>query len=238
MPSTRSWSTVPNTCWPMSLGSRRWGRSGCDGSGMASTGKQTSSLTRTSPSPRATPSPSGRVMPCSTRCRASQTPSFIPIRVRTTAAIPTSRSPTTTADAHELPELACSHPHRQADMRGGLASQPWPGDRGIPQRGDAKTPRPSALSERPRAKEGPVADSRTRTEAQPGTATDDTSIRPFQVNVPDEAIDELRRRIAGTRWPSRELVDDRSQGVQLATVQELARYWTTDYDWRTCEGKL
>jgi pimeloyl-ACP methyl ester carboxylesterase len=56
--------------------------------------------------------------------------------------------------------------------------------------------------------------------------------------MPDEAIAGLRRRIAATRWPTKELVEDRSQGVQLATIQELARYWTTDYDWRTCEGKL
>jgi pimeloyl-ACP methyl ester carboxylesterase len=63
-------------------------------------------------------------------------------------------------------------------------------------------------------------------------------IRPFQVEVPEEELAELRRRIASARWPSRELVDDRSQGVQLATLQELARYWTTDYDWRRCEARL
>src|SRR5690349_19052143 len=65
-----------------------------------------------------------------------------------------------------------------------------------------------------------------------------TDIRPFQVNMPDEAIADLRRRIAATRLPSKELVDDRSQGVQLATIQELARYWITDYDWRGCEARL
>src|SRR5512132_4173646 len=63
-------------------------------------------------------------------------------------------------------------------------------------------------------------------------------IRPFQVDIPDEALDDLRRRIAATRWPSRELVADRSQGVQSATIQALARYWTTEYDWRTCEARL
>jgi pimeloyl-ACP methyl ester carboxylesterase len=63
-------------------------------------------------------------------------------------------------------------------------------------------------------------------------------IRPFQVDIPDEALDDLRRRIAAARWPSRELVADRSQGVQLATMQELARYWATDYDWRKAEAKL
>jgi pimeloyl-ACP methyl ester carboxylesterase len=68
--------------------------------------------------------------------------------------------------------------------------------------------------------------------------SDQTEIRPFRVEVPDEAIADLRRRIAATRWPSRELVADRSQGVQLATIQELARYWSTDYDWRRCEAEL
>jgi pimeloyl-ACP methyl ester carboxylesterase len=66
----------------------------------------------------------------------------------------------------------------------------------------------------------------------------ETEIRSFQVDMPDEAIADLRRRIAATRWPSRELVADRSQGVQLATIQELARYWTTEYDWRACEARL
>jgi pimeloyl-ACP methyl ester carboxylesterase len=65
-----------------------------------------------------------------------------------------------------------------------------------------------------------------------------TDIRPFHVEIPEEQLDELRRRIAATRWPSKELVSDRSQGVQLATLQELARYWTTDYDWRKAEAKL
>jgi pimeloyl-ACP methyl ester carboxylesterase len=68
--------------------------------------------------------------------------------------------------------------------------------------------------------------------------TTQTAIRPFQVSVPQEDLDELRRRIAATRFPHRELVADRSQGVQLATMQALARYWTTDYDWRTCEARL
>ena len=66
----------------------------------------------------------------------------------------------------------------------------------------------------------------------------ETEIRPFRVGVPEEAIADLRRRIAATRWPSQELVADRSQGVQLATIQELARYWAADYDWRRCEAKL
>jgi pimeloyl-ACP methyl ester carboxylesterase len=65
-----------------------------------------------------------------------------------------------------------------------------------------------------------------------------TEIRPFSVNIPEQALDDLRRRIAGTRWPSKELVEDRSQGVQLATMQELARYWESEYDWRKAEAKL
>jgi pimeloyl-ACP methyl ester carboxylesterase len=65
-----------------------------------------------------------------------------------------------------------------------------------------------------------------------------TEARPFRIEVPEEELAELRRRIAAVRWPSNELVDDRSQGVQLATLQELARYWTTEYDWRRAEAKL
>ena len=65
-----------------------------------------------------------------------------------------------------------------------------------------------------------------------------TEIRPFQLDVPEEQLAELRRRIAATRWPSRELVDDRSQGVQLAAIQALARYWATEYDWRRHEARL
>ena len=70
------------------------------------------------------------------------------------------------------------------------------------------------------------------------TIPTDPAIRPFEVHVPDEDLAGLRRGIAAARWPSKELVDDRSQGVQLATLQELARYWTTDYDWRACEARL
>jgi pimeloyl-ACP methyl ester carboxylesterase len=70
------------------------------------------------------------------------------------------------------------------------------------------------------------------------TATDSTAIRPFRIEVPEEQLAELRRRIEATRWPSRELVDDRSQGVQLATMQALARYWTTEYDFGRLEARL
>jgi pimeloyl-ACP methyl ester carboxylesterase len=63
-------------------------------------------------------------------------------------------------------------------------------------------------------------------------------IRPFRIEIPEEHIDDLRRRIAATRWPTAELVTDRSQGVQLAPMRELARYWTAEYDWRNCEARL
>src|SRR5689334_17133810 len=63
-------------------------------------------------------------------------------------------------------------------------------------------------------------------------------IRPFHVAIPQEELADLRGRIGATRWPSEELVEDRSQGVQLRTLQELARYWETDYDWRKAEAKL
>jgi pimeloyl-ACP methyl ester carboxylesterase len=69
-------------------------------------------------------------------------------------------------------------------------------------------------------------------------AADKTAIRPFHVNVPESELTELRRRINATKWPERETVPDASQGVQLATIQKLARYWATDYDWRKVEAKL
>ncbi|PVE21986.1 multidrug MFS transporter [Microvirga sp. KLBC 81] len=70
------------------------------------------------------------------------------------------------------------------------------------------------------------------------TAADDTAVRPFAFHAPQAALDELRRRIAATRWPEKETVADSSQGVPLATMEELARYWATDYDWRKVEAKL
>ena len=70
------------------------------------------------------------------------------------------------------------------------------------------------------------------------TASAQTAVRPFLIDVPEREIEELRRRIDATRWPTKELVADRSQGVQLAVTQELARYWTTEYDWRRCEARL
>jgi pimeloyl-ACP methyl ester carboxylesterase len=78
----------------------------------------------------------------------------------------------------------------------------------------------------------------TQAQAQAKAEGSSDAIRPFHVHFPDEALADLKRRIAATRWPEREIVTDQSQGVQLATVQKLARYWETEYDWRKCEAKL
>ena len=69
-------------------------------------------------------------------------------------------------------------------------------------------------------------------------SSDKDAIRPFPVNVPEAELTELRRRINATKWPDRETVTDASQGVQLATMQALARYWGTEYDWRKVEARL
>jgi pimeloyl-ACP methyl ester carboxylesterase len=74
--------------------------------------------------------------------------------------------------------------------------------------------------------------------AELDTGAKDSTIRPFHIDVPEDELAELRRRIAATRWPSKELVADRSQGVQLGPLSELARYWASDYDWRKAEAKL
>jgi pimeloyl-ACP methyl ester carboxylesterase len=84
----------------------------------------------------------------------------------------------------------------------------------------------------------PAQQVRTATPAYLSTAGEDTSIRPFHISVRQEQLVDLRRRIDATRWPERELVGDATQGVQLATMQKLAHYWATDYDWRKEEAKL
>ncbi len=76
------------------------------------------------------------------------------------------------------------------------------------------------------------------TTTKPTASAKGATARPFEIDVPEDDLADLRRRIAAVRWPSKELVDDRSQGVQLATIKALARYWTTDYDWRQCEARL
>jgi|SRR5579871_6540070 len=80
----------------------------------------------------------------------------------------------------------------------------------------------------------------TKSAAQRTTdpSTDNIAIRPFQVDVPEAELTELRRRINATKFPERETVADATQGVQLATVQALARYWETEYDWRKIEARL
>jgi hypothetical protein len=70
------------------------------------------------------------------------------------------------------------------------------------------------------------------------SAAEADAIRPFRIDVPDQDLVDLRRRIAATRWPDKEIVADGSQGVPLARVQELARYWQTHYDWRNVEARL
>ncbi len=99
----------------------------------------------------------------------------------------------------------------------------------------------AAVSSAPTASgdEGTSSGQRTTSAAAVGESrAGDTSIRPFQFHATDEALADLRRRIAATRWPTPELVTDASQGVQLATMRELARYWQTKYDWRGFEARL
>jgi pimeloyl-ACP methyl ester carboxylesterase len=76
------------------------------------------------------------------------------------------------------------------------------------------------------------------THADEVTVITDDAVHPFEVNVPQEDLDDLRRRVAATRWPGRETVEDRTQGVQLSTMEALARYWGTGYDWRAVEARL
>ena len=80
------------------------------------------------------------------------------------------------------------------------------------------------------------SESAAQTQAKAAGAAD--AVRPFHVHFSDEALADMKRRIAATRWPEKETVTDQSQGVQLATMQKLARYWAADYDWRKCEAKL
>ena len=69
-------------------------------------------------------------------------------------------------------------------------------------------------------------------------STGDTTLRPFTIDFPETDLEDLRARMAATRWPEKETVDDASQGVQLATIQAVAGYWETEHDWRKCEAKL
>src|SRR5262245_30857008 len=78
----------------------------------------------------------------------------------------------------------------------------------------------------------------TRESGSSGPAADKDAIRPFRVAIPEAELADLRRRINTTAWPDKETVTDASQGVQLATMQKLAKYWATSYDWRKCEARL
>src|SRR6266478_2717278 len=103
-------------------------------------------------------------------------------------------------------------------------------------------PHTSQLQHKPKnSKTTQKEDTMTQTSATPQgskQAADKNAIRPFHVNVAEEELTELRRRINATKWPERETVTDASQGVQLATIQALARYWATEYDWRKIEAKM
>src|SRR5262249_318207 len=87
-------------------------------------------------------------------------------------------------------------------------------------------------------KEIPMSPPQSPTIAMAPPSAADKSIRPFTVRIPDEKLAELRRRILATQWPEKETVADDTQGVPLAMMQELARYWATDYDWRKAEARL
>ena len=94
------------------------------------------------------------------------------------------------------------------------------------------------LAPRGQAESKPEAGANQPADPTPGTSADGESLRPFRVSVPEAALADLRRRILATNWPEKETVSDATQGVQLATMQKLARYWSTDYDWRKCEAQL
>jgi Epoxide hydrolase N terminus len=83
-----------------------------------------------------------------------------------------------------------------------------------------------------------AAASSARAAAPASEGTADTAIRPFRIDIPEEALADLRQRIKATKWPERETVANDSQGVQLDTIQKLARYWATEYDWRKVEARL
>jgi pimeloyl-ACP methyl ester carboxylesterase len=101
----------------------------------------------------------------------------------------------------------------------------------------AMTTQPSSYAQ-PVSANGTLSSASSPLAANVAVAADDDAIRPFRVDVPEAALVDLRQRVAATRWPDRETVGDRSQGVQLANLQELVRYWGTDYDWRRAEARL
>jgi hypothetical protein len=94
-----------------------------------------------------------------------------------------------------------------------------------------KKPRPGVAARR-------NVTARTTTSSRTASRKDPNAIRPFHVTVPEADLAELRRRIKATKWPDRETVSDATQGVQLATIQALARYWGAEYDWRKVEARV
>jgi hypothetical protein len=128
--------------------------------------------------------------------------------------------PALEAPHHPEVSTAASGPTRRQLLHGGLAAGLAVGAAGVLGDAPAAAAQPSMS---PRLRDG---------------SADPTGIHPFRVAVPSEQLTALRRRVAATRWPSMELVADRSQGVQLATSQALASFWTTSYDWRSFEAKL
>jgi pimeloyl-ACP methyl ester carboxylesterase len=103
---------------------------------------------------------------------------------------------------------------------------------------ETTSPAPAVQTLAPLVPGAAVARASTNGAGEVDPAADDTSIRAFRIHVSDEALIDLRRRIAATRWPGQETVKDASQGVQLATMRALANYWQTDYDWRKVEARL
>jgi pimeloyl-ACP methyl ester carboxylesterase len=121
----------------------------------------------------------------------------------------------TPADGSPNPASAPAPSSGQAPGRSAGSAAPAPG---APARGQPNAPQ----APQPRSTQG----------------ADKTAIRPFRVNIPEKDLADLRRRVESTRWPEKEPVADASQGVPLATMQKLAKYWATDYDWRKCEARL
>jgi pimeloyl-ACP methyl ester carboxylesterase len=107
-----------------------------------------------------------------------------------------------------------------------------------PAEGRASARRRTASEQPTRTNTENLAVAFTATSTTSGTIAEDQSVRPFKVNVPEAALKDLRQRVLATKWPRKETVNDETQGVQLATMQKLANYWATEYDWRKTEKKL
>jgi pimeloyl-ACP methyl ester carboxylesterase len=111
---------------------------------------------------------------------------------------------------------------------------PEPLERFVPLHGSEETP----MTEKTMSEKTTAAPRPAPLPAELDTGAEDSTIRPFHIDVPEQELADLRRRIAATRWPEKETVEDTSQGIQLATMQALASYWETEHDWRKCEARL